>query len=451
MVALFRRGSECECLFKTKDSECWSAPTLDSTIGKVAKIAIEEAVKDVNANSSVLPGTTLLVDIKDINCSGFLSLIEGFCIDVFVAAVNLLPYAVPCRFIPYGNGHENPNYDQLVNLIAAGVLDGAVGDISTVKNHTRFVDFTQPYPISGLVVVAPVRKLNTDAWAFLSHFQLKRGDSLLLSLFSLGWLYGFQNIGPMTIPWTTKATVDNHSMVSSLNSLLLTNTFNMALVVLVIKSSYTASLSSILTQLIHSPIKGIESLKEGNEPIGYQAGSFAEHYLSDVIGIPKSRLKALNTLEDYAAALQQGPQNGGVSTVVDEQAYVDLSLPSQCKFRIICQELAKSSWDFVSVSTGFSSVVDLSTAISTVSENGKLQRIHDKWLAKTTCGSDSTELEPDLLHLSSFVGLNLVCGMVCFLALLIYLCKIINRMQLLLQPYMHRVACVVDIYEHYYR
>lgn len=46
---------------------------------------------------------------------------KGFCIDVFVAAVNLLPYAVPYQFIPHGNGKENPSYTELVRLIAAGV------------------------------------------------------------------------------------------------------------------------------------------------------------------------------------------------------------------------------------------------------------------------------------------------------------------------------------------
>lgn len=33
------------------------------------------------------------------------------------------------------------------------------------------VDFTQPYIASGLVVVAPVRKQNSNAWAFLRPFS----------------------------------------------------------------------------------------------------------------------------------------------------------------------------------------------------------------------------------------------------------------------------------------
>ncbi|KAL7256954.1 hypothetical protein ACSBR1_010819 [Camellia fascicularis] len=51
--------------------------TFESTIGKVVKIAIEEAVKDVNSNASVLSRTKLVLQMQDSNCSGFLGLIGG--------------------------------------------------------------------------------------------------------------------------------------------------------------------------------------------------------------------------------------------------------------------------------------------------------------------------------------------------------------------------------------
>lgn len=50
------------------------------------------------------------------------------------------------------------------------VFDAAVGDIAIVTNRTKIADFTQPYAESGLVVVAPVRKLNSSAWVFLRPF-----------------------------------------------------------------------------------------------------------------------------------------------------------------------------------------------------------------------------------------------------------------------------------------
>lgn len=46
---------------------------------------------------------------------------KGFCIDVFVAAVNLLPYAVPYKFVSIGDGRENPNYNEFVRMITTGV------------------------------------------------------------------------------------------------------------------------------------------------------------------------------------------------------------------------------------------------------------------------------------------------------------------------------------------
>lgn len=46
---------------------------------------------------------------------------KGFSIDVFQAAVNLLPYAVPYRFVAFGDGLKNPSYTELVNLITTGV------------------------------------------------------------------------------------------------------------------------------------------------------------------------------------------------------------------------------------------------------------------------------------------------------------------------------------------
>lgn len=120
-------------------------------------------------------------------------------------------------------------------------------------------------------------------------------------------------------------------------------------VVLIINSSYTASLTSILTvQQLTSPIKGIDTLKNSNDRIGYQVGSFAERYLVDEVGIPESRLVALGTPDAYASALQKGSKNGGVAAIVDERPYVELFLSNQCKFRVVGREFTKSGWGFVS-------------------------------------------------------------------------------------------------------
>ena len=119
-------------------------------------------------------------------------------------------------------------------------------------------------------------------------------------------------------------------------------------VVLIINSSYTSSLTSMLTvQQLSSTIKGMESLVASNAPIGFQVGSFAENYLNEELNIAKSRLVPLGSPEEYAMALDKGI----VAAVVDEQPYIDLFLSTYCKFSIVGQEFTKSGWGFVSIST----------------------------------------------------------------------------------------------------
>ena len=118
-------------------------------------------------------------------------------------------------------------------------------------------------------------------------------------------------------------------------------------VVLILTSSYTASLTSILTvQQLSSPIKGIDSLIVGETRIGYQVGSFAEKYLSTELNISQSRLVELKTPEEYADALR----SGRIHALVDELPYVELFLASHCDFRIVGPEFTRNGWGFVSIS-----------------------------------------------------------------------------------------------------
>ncbi|XP_058220288.1 glutamate receptor 3.4-like isoform X2 [Rhododendron vialii] len=96
--------------------------------------------------------------------------VKGYCIDVFEAAVNLLPYAVPHTYTLKGDGLRNPSYNDLVDGVSENTYDAAVGDITITTNRTKIVDFTQPFMESGLVVVAPVKETKTSPWAFLRPF-----------------------------------------------------------------------------------------------------------------------------------------------------------------------------------------------------------------------------------------------------------------------------------------
>ena len=125
-------------------------------------------------------------------------------------------------------------------------------------------------------------------------------------------------------------------------------------VVLIINSSYTASLTSILTvQQLATGITGIDDLISSALPIGYQAGKFTRNYLIKELNIPESRLIPLNTIQEYADALKHGPKDGGVAAIVDEMPYVDIFLSYHCNFRVVGQEFTKEGWGFVRSSSFF--------------------------------------------------------------------------------------------------
>ncbi|KAG6509748.1 hypothetical protein ZIOFF_027753 [Zingiber officinale] len=347
----------------------------------------------------------------------------GFCIDVFNAAIKLLPYPVPCSFKLIGDGSKNPNYDEIMNMIARNVrapschklpqfvspiilllsllpfviplflslslqeLDAAVGDFAIVRNRTKIADFTQPYTESGLVIVTRVRESSTNALAFLKPFSVE-----------MWCVTGAFFILVGTVVWILE-----HRMNPEFRG---------------------KPRQQIATMFWRE--HRLDSLISSTEPIGYQEGKFARNYMIEELNIHESRLVPLNSPEQYATALELGPEGGGVAAIVDEVPFVEIFLSTYCQFRIIGQEFTKNGWGFA-FQRDSPLAVDLSTAILTLSESGELQRIHDKWLTRTGCSSSNTDIVANQLSLKSFQGLFLLCGAVCVLALTIFFIKICHQ------------------------
>ncbi|CAM0146167.1 unnamed protein product [Urochloa decumbens] len=362
--------------------------------------------------------------------------VKGFAVDVFKAAISLLPYPVSCNFVLFGDGLKNPSYSDLVQKVSENYFDAAIGDIAIVTNRTRLVDFTQPYIESGLIIVAPAKEVESNAWAFLKPFTFQMWCVLGVIFLFVGavvWVLEHRTNtefrGPprqqiMTVCWFSFSTMffaHRENTVSALGRFVL---LIWLFVVLIINSSYTASLTSLLTvQELTSGIQGLDSLISSSSAIGYQVGSFSRNYLVDELNIPESRLVPLNSPSDYARALEQGSGNGGVAAIIDELPYVEIFLSKYCKFKTVGQVFTKSGWGFA-FPRDSPLAEDLSTAILTLSENGNLQRIHDEWLSGTECSADNNGDVSNSLSLSSFWGLFLICGLACLLALVIFFLRI---------------------------
>eukprot|EP00250_Pteridium_aquilinum_P005292 c15407_g1_i1 orf=288-1187(+) len=199
-------------------------------------------------------------------------------------------------------------------------------------------------------------------------------------------------------------------------------------VVLIITSSYTASLTSILTvQQLSPSMLGIHSLLASNVPIGYQMGSFVKDYLVE-LGINAERLIPLSSKATYAKALRLGPDNGGVAAIVDELPYVQLFLASEFKneFTTAGQEFTKSGWAFAFPKNS-QLTADMSEAILRMSENGELQKIHNLWFNSQEDKPKDADVNSSQLDFKPFSGLFMISGLISVFCLLVYLARLLKQ------------------------
>ncbi|KMZ65154.1 Glutamate receptor [Zostera marina] len=387
-------------------------------------------------------GVPYRVDFKNIvtigNDDGNTSA-KGYCIDIFKQAIGLLPDPPSYSFVVIGNGIDSPNYDELIKMVANDSLDAVVGDIAIVASRTLLVDFTQPFMDSGLVIIAPFRKINVNAWAFLRPFSVQ-----LWSV--IGFLFLFVGLviwilehrvnedfrGPprrqiTTVIWFSLSTMfqsQRQTAESALGRIVLLIWF---FVVLILNSNYVASLTSILTvQHMTSPVKGIHSLLNSSDPIGFHSGTGIENFLNKRANVSMSRLKPLKKAADYVKALELGPkEDGGVAAIIEQIPYAKIFTARHCKFKIIDDRFKRGRWGFA-FQKGSPLVKPISTAILEIIEIGDLQRISDKWeLSNHGCSADSDSITSNKQNLQSFWGLFLMCGVACCLALLIFFARLL--------------------------
>ncbi|KAF5787882.1 putative periplasmic binding protein-like I [Helianthus annuus] len=139
-------------------------------------------------------------------------------------------------------------------------------------------------------------------------------------------------VKPEFIPFVTP---DGKSPAGSYTDFLISNLSRFVvivwvLVVLVLTSSYTASLTSMLTvEQLRPTHTDIDQIRRNGESVGYQKGSFVVGILKS-IGFDDAKLKSYSTFEEYDRALQAGSRKGGVSAIMDELPYIRLFLAVYC-------------------------------------------------------------------------------------------------------------------------
>lgn len=199
-------------------------------------------------------------------------------------------------------------------------------------------------------------------------------------------------------------------------------------VVLILTSSYTASLTSMLTvQRLQSTATSVQDLLRNGDYVGYQKGSIVEYWLEEM-GFHKENLLGYSTMEEYADALWRGSDNGVVSAIFDEIPYLKVFLSKYCEgYTMVGPTYRLGGFGFA-FPIGSPMVHDVWQAFLSPEVQEEMERIEKKWSGDPgTCQSKSSSIDSSRLSFSSFSGLFLISGIVSGLVLLIHLAIFVYR------------------------
>ncbi|KAM6542002.1 hypothetical protein CsatB_006449 [Cannabis sativa] len=407
----------------------WEIPTNGKRlkIGIPVKSGFNEFVKVMNFDSSTNKSDA-----------------TGFTIDVFKAALNVLPYALPYDFFPFvkPDGTSAGTYDDLVYQVFVSNYDAVVADITIRANRSQYVDFTLPYTDSGVVMVVPMKDHKRKSpWIFLKPLTW----DLWVTTFGFFLFTGFvvwvlehqineEFRGPPShqigtsfwFSFSTMVFAHRENVVSNLGRFVV---IIWVFVVLVLTQSYTASLTSLLTvEQLEPTITNLNQVLKSGERVGYLRESFVYGLLRQT-GFPDSQIVAYDSIEHCDQLLSMENAKGGIAAVVDETPYMKVFLAQYCsKYTMIGPIFITTGFGFA-FPKGSPLVGDISTAILNVTERDDMKNIENKWFEPMdkSCLDSNPKISSNRLSLGSFWGLFIIAGVSSLFALIIFIVMFLHK------------------------
>ncbi|KAL6312407.1 hypothetical protein AAG906_028488 [Vitis piasezkii] len=292
-------------------------------------------------------------------------------------------YSLPYDFHPFDG-----TYDELVDRVYTKTYDAVVGDMTILANRSRIVEFTQPFAESGLCMITPVKSREAyKAWLFMKPFTMEMwvvtGVILIYTMFIV-WILEHQNNPEFqgswkdqlgTTLWFTFSTLFFAHKEKINSNITRVVVVVWLMVVFVLTSSYTASLSSMLTvQRLEPNVTDIEWLKVHKLNVGCDGDSFVRKYLEDVLDFKRQH-------QEYYSLF--------------ELPYEKVFMNRYCKNYTASNPPSRFGGLGFVFQKGSPIAADVSKAILTLSERGILQSLEDKclqnfWALYVLCGATST-------------------------------------------------------------
>ncbi|KAF8013322.1 hypothetical protein BT93_I1231 [Corymbia citriodora subsp. variegata] len=211
------------------------------------------------------------------------SQVTGYCVDIFQAVIEKLPYAVAYDLIPFAlpNGSTAGSYNDMIDQVFYQNYDAVVGDTTIIANRSLYVDFTLPYTESGGAMLVPFKdNKSKKAWVFLKPLTWDLWLTTMcffvfiaLVVWTLEHRINDDFRGPTTHQVGTSFWFSFSTMVFAQREKVLSNLARFVVivwvfVVLILMQSYTASLSSLLVvENLQPTVTDVDQLLKSRENV----------------------------------------------------------------------------------------------------------------------------------------------------------------------------------------
>ncbi|XP_060206071.1 glutamate receptor 2.8-like isoform X1 [Lycium barbarum] len=370
-------------------------------------------------------------------------IISGFYIDVFKSVMEALPYAVPYELVPFENpdGSSAGTYNDLIYQVFLRNYDAAIGDITITANRSKYVDFTLPFAEGGVLSIVPIMYEDVnDIWAFLRPLKKELWLTSIAFFFLTGltvWILEHrvssafrgppsQHVGMICyFPFSTLVFAHREKIVNNLARLVVVVWM---FVLLILSSTYTASLSSRLTvPKLQPSITDVRELIKNRDFVGCQEGSFIVDFLKKQ-GFEGSRIRTFTSPDDCDAALSRGSKNGGISAFYDVIPYSKLFLSKHCDKYMTVGPTHRTDGFAFAFPKGSPLVADVSRAVIELTENGKILAMEQNWLKnEPNCAGPDDSMNSITISFQSFKGLFAITGGVTAVCLLIFIASYLYK------------------------
>ncbi|KAK7252107.1 hypothetical protein RIF29_35831 [Crotalaria pallida] len=355
---------------------------------------------------------------------------SGFCIEIFEKVLELLEYDLPYDYYPI-----NGTYPDLVQLVYNKTFDAVVGDMTLLSERLQYVDFTVPYAESGLSMIVP-QTSEDSALMFLKPFTWQMWvvtGAILTYTMLIVWYLERENNPEFCGNWKSQMGTALWFTFSSLffvhREKIYSNLTRVVMVswlflVLILNSSYTASLSSMLTvQQLKPNVTDIEWLKKNREKIGCDGDSFVRTYLEKVEQFKPEDIIDISSEYSYPGAFK----NHSIAAAFLELPYEKVYISRYCTGYSGSTPSTRFGGLGFMFQKGSPVAKDVSKAILQLMEKGEIKLLEDKWLDPSgQCNNNVISTNTESLKLGSLWVLFVISGAtstICFILSTIYSLK----------------------------